>query len=326
MERKKIVIAAPVFNEEKILLEFLQELETLFVRQEEGQREIDFTRYAIKLLIVNDGSKDNSLEILREYKGALDLEVINFSRNFGHTAACMACIDYADCDALVLMDSDLQDDPKAIIRFIRAWEDGNDVVYAVRSSRRENFFLKTAFYSYYRLLNLITNIDIPLDAGNFSLISRPVIEQIKSIPLRNRYLPGLRAYVGFKQTGIPVPRRERPDKKSHVGFKGLFRLAFNGIFSFSYLPIRLFNLLGCLSLLISFLLTLYALWHKLFSSETTIAWASQIISISFFGGINILGLGIIGEYIARIYDQIKGYPPYVVRDTIRPRSKEERDG
>jgi dolichol-phosphate mannosyltransferase len=278
------------------------------------------------VLIVNDGSTDETLGVLRGYKGALDLEIVDLARNFGHVAACMACIDLVDCDALVLMDSDLQDDPKAIAQFIAAWEAGYDVVYAVRTSRKEAGLYKMAFTAFYRLLNLITDIRMPPDAGNFSLMDRKVLGHIKIIPLRNRYLPGLRAYVGFKQIGVPVPRRERHDKKSRVGLKGLFRLAFNGIFSFSYLPIRLFNILGFFSLLVSISLSFYALWHKLVASGTPLAWASQIISISFFGGINILGFGIIGEYVARIYDQTKGYPPYVVRKVLKPNPEEKNCG
>jgi dolichol-phosphate mannosyltransferase len=219
------------------------------------------------------------------------------------------------------MDSDLQDDPNAIAQFIAMWEAGYGLVYAVRTSRKEAGLLKIAFSAYYRLLNLITNIKMPTDAGNFSLMDKKILEHIKKIPLRNRYLPGLRAYMGFKQTGVSVPRRERHDKKSRVGLKGLFNLAFNGIFSFSYLPIRLFNVLGVFSLLIAMSLSFFALWSKLVSDGIVVAWASQIISIAFFGGINILGLGIIGEYVARIHDQIKGYPPYIVRDILKPNAK-----
>lgn len=322
--KKTIVIAAPAFNEADILPTFLRELETvLSSKQKVGDVFVDFAEYSIKAVLINDGSTDKTLDVLYGYKGNLTIEIIDLSRNFGHTAACMACIDFADCDALILMDSDLQDDPNAIAQFIAAWESGYDVAYAIRSSRKETQLLQFAFFAYYRLLNLITNINIPLDAGNFSLISRNVLEHIKKIPLRNRYLPGLRAYVGFKQIGIAVPRRERPDKRSRVGVKGLLRLACNGIFSFSYLPIRLFNLIGLFSLVISFSLSVYALWHKIFTGEAATAWASQIISVSFFGGINILGLGIIGEYVARIHDQIKGYPPYVVRRILQPKEKKD---
>jgi dolichol-phosphate mannosyltransferase len=326
MEQKKtITIAAPAFNEAKILPVFLHELESILSSQMNvGDIVVDFTKYTIKVMIINDGSTDATLATLCDYKGSLDLEIIDLSRNFGHVAACMACIDLVDADALVLMDSDLQDDPHAIAQFIATWESGYDVVYAVRTNRKETGLSKICFIAYYRILNLITNIKIPLDAGNFSLMDRKILTHIKNIPLRHRYLPGLRAYIGFKQTGVPVPRRERYDKKSRVRLKGLFSLAFNGIFSFSYFPIRLFNVLGALSLIVSLLLTCYALWDKLVAGSSVAAWASQIISISFFGGINILGLGIIGEYIARIHDQIKGYPPYVVRSVLKPNKPRNR--
>jgi dolichol-phosphate mannosyltransferase len=323
MEQKKaITIAAPAFNESKTLPIFLRELEDIFSsRVKVGDACFDFTQYRIRVMIINDGSTDDTLAVLCGYQGRLDLEIVDLARNFGHVAACMACIDMADCDALILMDADLQDDPNAVAQFLAAWEAGWDVVYAVRTTRQEAGVFKLGFAAFYRLLNLITNIKMPLDAGNFALMDRKVLEHIKRIPLRNSYLPGLRAYIGFKQTGIPVPRRERHDKKSRVGLKGLFRLAFNGIFSFSYLPIRLFNVLGAFSLFISFLLSFYALWCKIVAGVAVVSWASQIISISFFGGVNILGLGIIGEYVARIHDQIKGYPPYVVRSTLKPNAK-----
>jgi len=325
--KKCLVIAAPAFNEDRILPIFLQELENILSsRAKVGDIFVDFTQYSIKVMIVNDGSTDNTLTVLCDYKGSIDLEIVDLARNFGHVAACMACVDLVDCDALVLMDSDLQDDPYAIAQFIAAWEAGCDVVYAVRTSRKEAGLVKIGFAAYYRLMNLIANIKIPLDAGNFSLMDRKVLEYIKKIPLRNRYLPGLRAYVGFNQVGLPVPRRERHDRKSRVGLKGLFRLACNGIFSFSYLPIRLFNILGFCSLLLSILIAFFALWSKLIMGSAVASWTSQIISVSFFGGVNIIGLGVIGEYVARIHDQIKGYPSYIVRNILKPNSKKVGHG
>jgi dolichol-phosphate mannosyltransferase len=327
MDNKTIAIAAPAYNEAKILPIFLRELEDILNSQVKvGDVFVDFTQYSVKVLIINDGSTDETLTVLCDYQGNLNLEIIDLARNFGHIAACMACVDLVDCDALILMDSDLQDNPNAIAQFIAAWEAGWDVVYAIRTSRKEAKIAKLGFVIYYRLLNLITNIQIPLDAGNFSLMDRKILEHIKKIPLRNRYLPGLRAYVGFRQTGVPVPRRERHDKKSRIGLRGLFRLAFTGIFSFSYLPIRLFNILGFFSILISIVLSIYALWSKIVVGIPIISWASQIISISFFGGLNILGLGIIGEYVARIHDQVKGYPSYIVRSILKPNTKRTDHG
>jgi len=311
--KKKITIAAPAYNEAGVLPSFLEEIEkVLFQRTERGEALAD--RYVFSILIVNDGSTDDTLSVLMRYEGGLVLRVVDMSRNYGHIAACTACLDYMDGDALILMDSDLQDDPAAIVDFIAQWEQGYDVVYAMRTNREETRIYKMLFTAFYHILNFFVDVKIPLNAGNFSLMDKRIVEHIKSIPLRNRYLPGVRAYIGFRQTGVPVPRRGRHDRKSRVGIKGLFRLAFTGIFSFSYVPIRLFNILGGLSLTISFCLMLYALWGKLIGHTAVTAWASQIITVSFFGGINILGLGIIGEYIARIYDQIRGYPVYIVND------------
>jgi dolichol-phosphate mannosyltransferase len=326
MTKKNITIAAPAYNEEKAISVFLKEIEDVLFYSQNDQYARLIDRYSFSVLIVNDGSTDGTLSTLMNYKGRLDLKIADMSRNYGHIAACSACLDLMEGDAMILMDSDMQDDPAILPEFILKWEEGYDVVYAVRTARKEAGVYKYLFNSFYRILNALTNIRIPLNAGNFSLMDRKIVDQMRKIPLRSRYLPGIRAYVGFQQTGVPVPRRGRHDKKSRVGLKGLFRLAFTGIFSFSYVPIRLFNILGALSLAVSCCLALYALWGKLIGQTAAVAWASQIITISFFGGVNILGLGIIGEYVARIYDQIKGYPSYIINDIIVPDNKGETDG
>jgi dolichol-phosphate mannosyltransferase len=306
--RKKIVITAPVFNEEKIINDFILEISGVVTPLSD--------RYQFELLLVNDGSTDRTLEILKKQLVPFDIRVINLARNFGHPAACSACLKFADGDAVVLMDSDLQDDPAAIQKFIAKWEQGDDVVYAVRENRKENFVRRFMFYGFYRLFKLIADVNVPLDSGNYSLLDKKIVEHINSIPQKNGYLPGMRAYLGYRQTGISVARRNRYDNCSRVGLRGLFRLAFNAFFSFSYVPIRLFNIIGSAALFLAFVITVYALINKFVLQTTIQAWTSQIITTSFFGGINLLGIGIIGEYVARLGDQIKGYPEFTLDSEI----------
>lgn len=305
---KTITIAAPMFNEETIIADFINEIDAVV----DPWRD----RYDFSLLLVNDGSRDRSEEILRNLSSRLNIRVVNFVRNFGHPAACAACLELATGDAVVLMDSDLQDDPAAIPLFLEKWEQGYDIVYAIRKDRKESIFKRSLFLLFYRLLRAIASIDVPLDSGNFSLMDRKAVVQINEVEERNRFLPGIRAYIGFKQTGVPISRRARHDNVSRVGFNGLCRLALNAFFSFSYLPIRIFNVFGFLAIVLAFGLTAYALHQKLIAGITLPAWTSQIITTVFFGGVNLLGIGIVGEYVARIYDQLKGYPKFIVRDSF----------
>jgi dolichol-phosphate mannosyltransferase len=243
--------------------------------------------------------------------------VVHLSRNFGHTAAVAAGLDHACGDAVVLMDSDLQDDPEAIPRMVEKWREGFSVVYAIRSSREEPIWKRFLFRSFYRVLRLLSDVPFPVDAGNFSLMDRRVVDVLRGLSERNRYLPGLRAWAGFRQTGLPVRRRPRHDERTRVGLRGLWKLSMNAIFSFSYIPLGIFRLIGALSIGLSLLLMTYAICWKLFTTATIPSWTSQIVAIAFFGGINIFGIGIMGEYIARIYDELKSRPVYVVDRDVR---------
>ena len=307
---KKITIAAPVYNELINIDKFVSELfDTIKPLS---------SIYDFRVLLINDGSDDGTEKILEKLvkKHGPFIKVVNLTRNYGHSAACAACVRYAEGDALILMDSDLQDDPAAIPLFLEKWEQGYQVVYATRTTRQENIFARFLFKSFYRFFNLVSAVKIPLDAGNFSLIDEQVYTIIRDSYEKNAYFPGVRTLVGFRQIGIPVARRPRQDGRSRVGYSGLFNLARNAIFSFSFLPIRIFNFLGGLALLLCFLIIIYALYYRLFTDIAVPAWASSIITISFFGGINLLGIGIVGEYVARIYDQVRRFPGYYVREII----------
>lgn len=305
---KSICISAPVYNEASVIVKFVKEVyDTAFLLKD---------RYKFSVLLVNDGSTDATERILEDLgkKYGPSLKVANLSRNFGHAAACKACIDFAEGDALILMDSDLQDDPAAIPQFLEKWEEGFAVVYAVRSSRTEGILFNSLFSGFYRILRFFSDIPIPLDAGTFSLIDKRVHQLMKGNNEKNAYLPGIRAMIGFDQIGVPIARRERQAERSRVGFWGLVRLAKNAVFSFSFLPIRVFYLLGLITLAATGMISVFVLYHRIWTSLAVPSWASQMITTMFLGGINLVGIGIVGEYVARIYDEVRNRDVFVVRD------------
>ncbi len=305
----KLSIVAPVYNEGSFIKTFVSEIIDVL-------NDMGITNNS-EIILVNDGSKDETEKILdnltETYSGLVF--AIHLARNFGQAPAITAGLHYASGDCIIIMDSDGQDDPKCFPRFIELWGKGYDVVFATRQKRKEGFLFRFCSWLFYRLLSISAQVSLPLDAGNFALIDRKVVEAIKLCPERNRYIPGLRGWVGFKQTGIEVERRARYDSKPRVGFRGLWTLAMNAFFSFSYVPLFFFRFAGAGSLILCFFLILFALYHKLITGLAVTAWASQLISISFFGGINLLGIALLGEYIARIYDEVKQRPLYICART-----------
>lgn len=303
----KISVVSPVFNESAILQNLYQAISVTLC-------DLNIIH---EIIFINDGSTDGSGEILDEIaKKDSHVIVIHLSRNFGHQPALLAGLEYSSGDAVIIMDSDLQDNPKAIPKFIAEWENGYDIIYAVRCKRKENFIKRFLFSSFYRLLALISDTKLPLDAGNFSLIDRAVCKQITSLREFDRYYPGLRSWVGFKQKGIELEREARYDNSTRVGLIGLFRLAKTAIISFSSFPITIFLFLGVISLLVFLILSILTLYHKLFTGLATPGWTSFLITASFFGSINALGIGILGEYVIRIYNQVRHRPLFVVERCI----------
>jgi dolichol-phosphate mannosyltransferase len=265
------------------------------------------------LIFVNDGSTDGSAELLdRLAAGDRRIRVLHFSRNFGHQAALQAGLVHARGDAVVVMDSDMQDDPAAIATFLEHWQHGLDVVYAVRFGRKESVFKRMLFYAFYRVLNAISRTQMPMDAGNFGLLDRAVVDELVQINDRDRYFPGLRSWVGFRQLGVPIERAARHDDRARVSMAGLFRLAKTAIFSFSTVPLSMFYLIALVSILVCGSVATYALYYKLFTSLAVPGWASVTIVSSFFGAMNALGIGILGEYAVRIYDQVRARPSHIV--------------
>lgn len=318
---RRISVVLPAYNEADVLHELHRRVDAALDRCG-GEYEI---------LFVNDGSRDTSETILNELAEQFpQVKVIHFARNFGHQAAVAAGVANADGDAVIVMDSDMQDDPDAIVDFVNKWEEGYDVVYAIRHGRKENVVKRFLFTSFYRVLNAISSIPIPMDAGNFGLMDRAVAYELAHLQDRDRYFPGLRSWVGFKQVGIPVERGRRHDDNPRVSMMGLFRLAKSAIFSFSTVPLSMFYVIAIVSMLTCGVVTGFTLYHKLFTGLAIPGWASLTIVASLFGALNALGIGILGEYAIRIYDQVRARPSYIIgrRVNFRPQdlvnSQEEK--
>ncbi|CAN5343718.1 glycosyltransferase family 2 protein [soil metagenome] len=306
--RVELSIILPVYNEEENIFELYHRLTETLDNQISG---------GIEILFVNDGSGDNSENVIAELrKKDSRVKLINFSRNFGHQAAITAGIDYST-GAVVIMDADLQDPPEVLIPMLEAWRDGAEVVYAVREKREEDDFLKKNLArSFYRVLQLIAHIDIPLDSGDFCLLDRKVVNQLKAMPEKNRFLRGLRSWVGFRQTAVTFKRPARFAGKAKYTFKQSFRLALNGIFAFSSFPLRLAAYVGFITCLAALSLLFYAFGAYFFDVRVQRGWTSLLVVVLLVSGIQLILLGSIGEYIARIYDEVKQRPNYIVREFL----------
>jgi len=307
-ENPRISIAIPLYNEEAVLDELLQRTCKVLDDLPGGPHEI---------VCVNDGSSDRTLEMLEEAVAAEPrLTAVSFSRNFGHQAAFTAALEHASGDVVVLMDGDLQDVPESIPEMLAKYHEGYDVVYAVRINRKEGLLLRASYRGFYYLISKLANIQLPRGAGDFCLMSRRVVDQLNGAPERHRYLRGLRSWVGFRQIGIPVERAERAAGVTKYNLRRLFGLAFDGIFSFSVVPLRAATVLGGASVILSILLVAYALYGKWFLKSPA-GFTATFVAITFFAGVILVVLGVIGEYIGRIYEEIKGRPKYIVEQILR---------
>jgi polyisoprenyl-phosphate glycosyltransferase len=301
-----ISVVLPVYNESGVLMEICQRVRAALIA----------CRTTFEIIFVDDGSRDGSAEALDRLSQQFEeVRVVHLSRNFGHQAAIQAGLKHTHGDAVVLMDSDLQDTPEAIGKFLEAWQAGYDVAYAVRVSRQEGLAKRALFAGFHRLLSSISNTPIPVDAGNFSLLDARVVRHLLALEERDRYLPGLRSWVGFRQIGIPVERGSRYDDHPRVSLRGLLRLAKTAIFSFSSLPLAMFSWLGWMALAVFLAVSGYSLYCRLFTDLAIPGWTSQLVTMSFFAALNALGISMLGEYVVRIYDQVRGRPLYVVDRT-----------
>jgi len=304
----RLSVAVPLYNEESVLPELLRRTGAVLESIAGGPHEI---------VLVDDGSSDRTLEILeREAANDPRIVVVALSRNFGHQAALTAALDHCSGDAVVVMDADLQDAPELIPRFMEKHQDGYDVVYATRLRRKEAWWLKLSYFLFYRLLAMLSQLDLPLDAGDFALISRRVVEQLRRLPEHHRYLRGLRSWVGFRQIGIPVERAERYSGQSKYSLRKLVELASDGIFAFSIVPLRAAILLGALATTLAGLFTLYAVYVRLFLKRSPQGFTALVLLITFLSGILLFFMGIIGEYVGRLYEEVKARPLYIIGKTV----------
>ena len=311
----KYSIVVPVYNEEEVIHETYRRL-TEVMRS---------TKEAYELLFVNDGSRDRTAEIIKEYSEQDPAVVLlDFARNFGHQIAITAGMDYARGEAVVVIDADLQDPPELILEMIKKWKQGFDVVYAKRTKRKgETYFKKQTAAMFYRFLRAMTDIDIPLDTGDFRLLDRKVCNQMNSIQEKNRFVRGLVSWVGFKQIAVEYEREERLAGESKYPLKKMLKLSMDGITSFSYKPLKLASYAGVTLSGIGFIYLLVVLYLKLFTDSTITGWSSLIVIQLFFSGIILIILGMIGEYIGRIYDETKNRPLYIVREKYQLEPRKE---
>ena len=300
-------IIIPIFNEEQTLPVLRQRLVEVLLPLDEP----------FEVILVDDGSRDQSFALMQEiHIKDPHFKILRLARNFGHQVAISAGIDMAEGDAVLLMDGDLQDPPELVPQMVALWKEGYHVVYTVKRSRQENPLKNVAFKLFYRVIRALSSIEIPMEAGNFSLLDRRVVDVLRSMPERNRYISGMRAWAGFRQTAIYYDRAARYAGKPRMHLGRLIRLALDGIFSFSDVPLRLAVYLGFVVACLSFLGGAYVVYAKLFTDRAILGWASTILSILFVGGMILLTLGVIGEYISRIYEEVKRRPLYVIRDKI----------
>ena len=309
-EKKLLSIVVPVFSEEKVILEFYRRMRDMLTGLG--------SRYDHELLFIDDGSRDGSLDLLKELsRNDPGVKVISFSRNFGHQFAITAGLDYARGDVLVIIDADLQDPPEVIPEMLLKWEEGNKVVFGVREKRKgENPFKLLTAKVFYRLIRLLSDTEMPLDAGDFRLLDRQVIDALRSIREENRYIRGLVSWTGFKQVGIPYRRDRRYAGKTKFTLKKMIRFAFDGILSFSDKPLKITAYLGFFITLVSFVMALRVLIDKIrYPTMLVSGWTSLILTVLFIGGIQMISLGILGLYLGRQYREVKSRPLYVIADT-----------
>ena len=300
----RLTIAIPVHNEETVLPELLRRIRAVVDFFPGGPHEFVF---------VDDGSADQTFAILEDAaRQDGRILVISLSRNFGHQAALTAALDHATGDAVVVMDADLQDIPEAIPRLVERYKEGYDVVYAQRIRRKEPWTLRFCYFVFYKMLALLSEEQLPLDAGDFGLMSRRVVDHLRRMPEHHRYLRGLRCWIGFRQIGVPVERGERQSGRSKYGFLRLLKLAADGIFAFSIVPIRAAALIGATVTLLSMLYVVYALYAKLFLQRSPQGFTALIVTVTFLSGVLLFFLGVIGEYVGRIYEETKARPPYII--------------
>ena len=306
---KKISIVIPMYNEQEVAEICYQRIKNVLNK---------LSRYDYELIIVDDGSKDKTLEIVTKIAETDDkVVIISFSRNFGHQAAVTAGLQYVTGDAIVIMDADLQDPPELIPDMLKLWEEGNEVIYGKRKSRKgESYFKLFTAKMFYKTLNALSDVEIPQDTGDFRLVDRKVVDTINTLPEHNKFLRGLFSWVGYKQKAFEYERKERFAGETKYPLKKMLKLASDGIISFSTKPLKLIGILGGVCIAISLILLIYIIVNAIGKfNYLSVAWPI-ITAVTFFSGVQLMTTWIISEYIGRIYDESKKRPQYIVDKKI----------
>jgi dolichol-phosphate mannosyltransferase len=299
-----ISIVVPLYNEEEVFEKLIQRLTSV----------INNTTFKCEVILINDGSNDETDRLI-EKVCRLDNRFtgILLSRNHGHQLAVSAGLSQVrGKKGAMIIDGDLQDPPELVNEFYKLLMQGNDVIYAIRKNRKESFFKKLSYKLYYRLQKKISNFNIPIDSGDFSMLSRRVVDNINNMPEQSRYLRGMRAWVGFKQIGFEYDRDERFAGETKYSWKKLFELAFNGIFNFSDFPVKIITRLGFFTVLFSLLYFGYNLYRRFYYNDVPQGFTATILAIILFSGVQLISLGLIGEYVLRIYNQVRNRPLFII--------------
>ena len=307
---KKISLVIPMYYEELVAEECYKRVNSVLTNMQGYEHEIIF---------INDGSKDKTLDILEKIaEKDSKVKVISFSRNFGHQAAVTAGLKCTSGDAVVIIDADMQDPPELIPEMVKLWEDGNEVIYGKRKTRDgESAFKLMTAKMFYKTLNALSDVDIPKDTGDFRLVDKKVVDTMNSLPEHNKFLRGLWSWLGYKQYAFEYERKERFAGETKYPLKKMLKLASDGIISFSSKPIKMVGILGIISIIISFIILIYALIsYACKLNNLSAGWTSLMCAITFFAGVQLLSLWIISEYIGRIYDETKGRPQYIIDKKI----------
>ena len=303
----KYSFVIPIYNEEESLAELYRRIGTVMERMDGP----------VELILINDGSRDRSLQIIRElHQKDSRICYLSFARNFGHQIAVTAGVNFARGQVVVILDGDLQDPPELILDMVEQWRLGYQVVYAQRTQRRQESWLKRMpAYLYYRILRHLADVDIPIDTGDFCLMDRCVVDVLNKMPERNRYIRGLRAWIGFRQTAVKFDRDPRFAGDVKYTFAKSLGLALNGLVSFSKVPLRLSTYVGLFAAIVSIIMALLVLYWRVFYPHSVLTGLATILmAIFFLGAVQLVSIGILGEYIGRIYEEVKGRPLYTLAE------------
>ncbi|CAN5555654.1 glycosyltransferase family 2 protein [soil metagenome] len=316
MQIPEISIVIPLYNEEAVFKQLITRLNSLMEQQ----------TINIEIVLIDDGSKDRTVTLIHElclqdtrYQGVI------LSRNHGHQLALSAGLSYArGTKAIMVMDGDLQDPPELLPDLYSKIKEGYEVVYAVRKKRKESLFKRMLYWTYYRIQQSVSSFHIPLDSGDFGMMSRKAVDHLVKMPEQSRYLRGMRSWIGFKQIGLSYERDARAAGNSSYGFRQLFALAYNGIFNFSEFPVKFITRMGMYSIVLSMVYLAYVIFRRIIYHDVPAGFTALIVAIVLFSGVQLISIGLLGEYVLRIYNQVRNRPLFVVDKVITDR--EERNG